>query len=597
MPSREPDATPAPRTTRRGRPLLRLRFGFVVIAMVLSVFGARLVQLQGIDPQSYAKMAADDGAVTAILPADRGDILDRNGRPIAESVAGLMVLADPQQTREKAPELATFLSEELGVDYFDTLAALRAEDRRYEYVARRVPAATATAVVEKAEAAGFKGLWTARDPARAYPSGDVAANIVGFLGVDGPLAGFESTFNDNQLAGHDGRTTYQSAGNNRIPLADSTVDEPVDGKDLRLTIDQDLQFYAQRVLAKQVIDYGGESGYAVVMDTRTGQVLALADYPTYDANQPEEVDAKDRGARSLSDKYEPGSVEKALTFASLLDAGLTTPKKRYVVPPQLIREGDRPINDYFVHDTLGLTSTGIVAKSSNIGTVLASDPLKPPRLVKYLRDFGFGEPTGVGVNNETPGILTPGDQMTPQQKNRVVFGQSLSVNSVQMTAALNTIANDGLYIQPSLIQGKATTNTGEVVGSDVATSRQVVSPEAAQQTAEMLEYVTDAEHGSAPGTAIDNYRVAGKTGTAQRVGESGTYDSTTVSFGGFAPADDPRFTIYVAIQAPTKPGGGGVIAGPVFKQLMSYVLRKYGIPPTETTRPKLPVEFTPGKQQ
>lgn len=593
---REPARSNPAQTGHRGRPLLRLRFGFIVIAMVLSVFGARLIQLQGIDPQSYAKMAADEGAVTAVLPARRGDILDRNGRPMAESVAGMMILADPKQTSEHAAELARFLSDEIGVDYFDTLETLRAEGRRYEYVARRIPASTATAVVDKADDKGWTGLWTERDQTRAYPSGDVGANLVGFLGVDGPLAGFESTF-DSQLSGKDGRTTYQSEGSHRIPLADSTVEEPVDGKDLRTTLDLDLQFFAQRVVQQTVSQYGADSGTAVVQDTRTGELLALADYPSYDAAHPEESDTEDRGARSLTDKYEPGSVEKALTFASLLDAGVTSQDQRYVVPPQLMRQ-DRPINDWFSHPEIGLTSTGILAKSSNIGTVLASDKLNKHRLVSYLRDFGLGSPTGVGVPSETEGILTPAAAMTDQQKDRVVFGQSLSVNAVQMTAAINAIANGGRYIQPSLVKGEATTSTGAIVGSDVAETRQVVSPEAAEQTAQMMEYVLDPDQGSAPIAQIPNYRVAGKTGTAQRVGEDGTYDgSTTVSFAGFAPADDPRFTVYVVVQNPRKPGGGSSIAGPAFKRIMSYALRRYGVPPTETKRPKLPVTFTPGQRR
>src|SRR4051794_27050266 len=195
------------RGSLRGSPQRRLRFGFLVIAMVLSVFGARLVQLQGVDPGSYAAMAAAEGTVTLALPATRGDILDRNGRPLADSIDGEMVVADPLMTRAKAPELAKFLSTRLGIDYFATLKALRLKDKRFAYVARRVPASKAEAVVAAATAAGFKGLDTRLDPVRDYPAGDVAANLVGFMGTDEPLAGFEATF-DKQLAGKDGTERY-----------------------------------------------------------------------------------------------------------------------------------------------------------------------------------------------------------------------------------------------------------------------------------------------------------------------------------------------------------------------------------------------------
>lgn len=590
---------PSTRTRRgasRGAPMLRLRIGFVVIAMALSFFGARLVQLQGVDPQSYAAMAAAEGAARVTLPAERGDILDRNGVPLADSVKGKMVIADPALTADRAPELATLLSERLSIDYFKTLTALegRNEGSRYEYVARRVPSTLAGDTLAAVEEAGFEGIRLEDDPIRAYPAGDVAANLLGYMGTDEPLGGFERTF-DKQLAGVDGEATWQSNSGKgvRIPLRESTLKAAQNGAPLRTTIDRDLQWFTQKVLAQTVQQYRAESGAAVVMDTRTGEILALADVPTFDANEPTEAaSTDDLGSRAMSDTYEPGSVEKVLTAAALIDAGKAFPRQRFKVPPNLARQ-DRVIGDWFDHGNIRLTLAGIIAKSSNIGTVLAADAFTPVQLVDYLNRFGLGQRTDIGVRGETPGILTPGEAMTSQTKDRVAFGQSLSVNVVQMAAAVNTIANGGVRVSPSVISGTAVTDDGSTVGTDVATRTRVVSKQAARATAKMMEKVVDPEDGVAPRAQVPGYLVAGKTGTAQRVdGDCGCYDgSTSLSFGGFAPADDARFTVYVVVHAPEVDGGGGSVAGPVFSRIMGYVLGRYGVEPTGGTPSRLPVEW------
>lgn len=571
--------------------MFRLRFGFVVIAMALSVFGARLIQLQGIDPKSYAEMAAAEGVVEVSLPAARGDIVDRNGEPLADSVHGKMVVADPLMTAEHAPELATLLSNELGVDYFTVLERLRDKGSRFEYLARRVPATRAAQVVEKVASLGYEGISTREDPVRDYPAGDVAANLIGFMGTDEPLGGFELTF-DDQLAGKDGRARYTVGNGYRVPLGESSETEPKNGQDLTTTLDRDLQWFVQKVLAQQVADYRAKSGVAVVMDTRTGELLAVADVPTFDANDPLASDEEDLGSRALSDVYEPGSVEKVLTAASLVDAGKVTARTKIKVPAELQRQ-DRVINDWFAHGVIRLTMAGVIAKSSNIGTVLAADKLTTAQLADYLNRFGLGHKTEVGVRGETRGLLPSAQTMTSQTKDRIAFGQSLSVNAVQMTAAVNTIANGGVRVSPSLVKGSATTDEGVVVGTDVAARTRVVSARAARQTTMMMERVVDPEDGVAPRAQVAGYRVAGKTGTAQRVSEEcGCYDgSFSLSFGGFAPADDPRFTVYVVIHDPGIDGGGGSVAGPVFSRIMGYALARYGVAPSGTKPSRVPVEW------
>ncbi len=586
------------RRTKRGAATVRLRIGFIAIAMVMSVFAARLVQLQGIDPKQYAAMAAAEGSQTVVLPAERGAILDRKGTPLAGSADGLMIVADPTLTSQYAPELARMLSQRLDLDYFTVLERLRAQDSQFQYIARQVPAAEARAAVDEAREEGLRGLDTRDDPVRFYPAREVAANVVGFLGAPRktgaarPNAGFETSFN-RYLAGTDGEATYQVGAGARIPLGDSTVVEARDGHDLTTTIDSELQWYVQQVLGQTVRGAGAESGTAIVMDTQTGEVLSLADYPTYDASDPQDSDPQTYNSRAITDSYEPGSVQKVLTVAGLIDAGKVTSKTRFKVPGVLVRQ-DSPIGDHFEHDTIKLTLAGIIAKSSNIGTVMAADEYEPGQMYDYLTAFGLGAKTGVGLGGETKGILPGPQATTDQMRDRIAFGQTLSVSALQMAAAVNTIANGGVRIDPSLVRGTATLGNGTEVGSDVAVQRRVISQDAAHQTMQMMERVIDPEAGVAPGAAVPGFRVAGKTGTAQRVGGECTCYAEggyTVSFAGFAPADDPRFTIYVVVHGPTNGGGGGSVAGPAFSRMMAYALRRYGVEPTGTRPSRIATEW------
>jgi cell division protein FtsI (penicillin-binding protein 3) len=577
----------------RGASLLRLRIGFLIIAMVVSVFAARLFQLQGLDAAEYAEKARAVGAVQEILPATRGSITDRNGVPLAESLDGSMIVADPTKTKEDAAEIATILEDRLGLDYIKTVQNLSWPDTRFRYIARRIPTTQAEGVVQDLDDLGYKGLDTRRDPVRTYPAGDVAANILGYVNAKGDAAGgAEQTF-DTLLSGEDGSATYDVGGGNRIPLGDNSVTEPVDGKDLTLTIDRDLQWYTQRVLRQTVEDAGGESGVAVVLDSRTGEILALADDPTYDPNDTVQRDLGKLASRAFHDVYEPGSVEKVLTAASLIDAGLVDPFTKFTVP-ETLPSSDKLIHDYFPHGTLRLTLTGIIAKSSNIGTVLAARQMASNRLYHYLRSFGLGERTGIPGYAESPGILSPPSSWIDIARDNIAFGQGLAVNAVQMAAAVNTIANGGVYVQPSLVKGQATTFDGTVTGSDLAGQHRVVSETAAGLTRDMMEMVVDPDQGTAPSARIEGYRVAGKTGTAQMVNpECQCYDGTlfTVSFAGFAPADDPRFTVYVVVQKPTNGGGGGSTGGPAFRKIMGYLLQKYAVPPSGSLPTRLPIEW------
>jgi cell division protein FtsI (penicillin-binding protein 3) len=568
----------------------------IVITMVLSVFGARLVQLQGLNPKEYAAMAAANGAnglVHLTLPAQRGDIVDRFGKKLAESVSGLMIVADPQVTRAHAPAIARILADRLDIDYFTAMKQLALPGKRFAYIARRVPAAKATATVAAVKKAGYQGLDTRNDPLRTYPGNDLAANVLGFMNnQDKPAAGLEMSFN-NELRGTDGEETYEVGGHgNRVPLGENSVVKPTNGKDVRLTIDSDVQWYAQRALCNQVAKTRSESGTAVVMDRTNGQILALADCPTLNSNQGGSAPKANWGSRAVSEVYEPGSVEKVLTMSSLIDQHKVKPSTKLVVPPQL-PVADRVIHDYFTHGNIHLTLGGVIALSSNIGTVLAARHISSPVMGKYLQKFGLGTKTNLGLGGESAGILPDPSSWSELTHSNIAFGQGVAVTAVQMAAAVNTVANGGLYVSPSLVMGKATDQNGQEVGTDTTATRRVVTPETARKVTRMMELVTTPGKGTAgTTTSIPGYLVAGKTGTAQEPGGTckcyaqGFYD---VSFAGFAPIGNPRFTVYVVLRHPQGAASGSGSAGPVWRQIMSHLLQKYDVPPTNVAPTKLGV--------
>ena len=575
---------------RRGRAPYRLRASFLVAAFLASVFAGRLVQLQGLDADAYAAMAAQEGTQTLTLPAERGSIVDRFGAPLAESVDGAMLTADPTLTAEHAREIAAVLSSKLGLDYIDMVSTLRTPDTRFVYLARRLRPAQADAVLEELDRRGLAGVCSTGDPVRSYPDRSVGGNLVGFVGSDGSgLAGIEYAL-DDQLAGRDGSETFElGPDGSRIPLADSFVDPPETGTGVALTIDRDLQWYTQRRLREAVESSGAESGVAVMLDVRNGQLLALADWPTLDPVHPTSAADGDRGSRAVQNVYEPGSVEKVLTVSALVDAGYVTPRTKITVPPEL-RRGAETIHDYSPHGTLRLTMAGVIAKSSNIGTVLAAEEIPSPRLHRYLRAFGLGERTGVGLPGESRGLLPAAEDWLRITHDTIAFGQGLSVTAVQMAAAVATVANGGVRVSPTLVRGYLGAD-GELTPAAQPERRRVLSPATAATVTKMMEAVTGPE-GTAPLAAIPGYRVAGKTGTSQRVDPAcGCYQGISVSFVGFAPADRPRFLTYVVLHSPRRGSAGGSTAGPVFHDVMSYALRKYGVPPTGTQPPKPPITW------
>ncbi|MDQ3627630.1 MAG: penicillin-binding protein 2 [Actinomycetota bacterium] len=577
---------------RLRRTQFRLRIFLLLIAVVMSLFAARLFQLQGVDANAYASMAQAEGTRSVTLHAARGQILDRDGAELASSVDAVAITADPSLTSDTATRIAAVLSEELGLDYFAMVEKLRTPDTRFVYLARRVPTWRAEQAYDRLAAEGLSGVLSERDPLRTYPETDVAANLVGIVNAEGEGgSGLELAFND-VLQGTDGEATYVTAPSGEyIPMADKTVTDSQDGTTLVTTIDRDLQWYADRRLAAQVRASGAEWGVAITVDARTGEIYQFSQVPSFDPNRLSDLDLDRVRNRGLQDVYEPGSVQKVLTFAALLDAGLVSPTTRLVVPGGIEKDGYE-INDYDDRTQRArMTATGALALSSNTGTIVAAEEMADERLAAYLRSFGLGQPTGVGLPGESAGILAEPETWSDAQRATVTFGQGLSVTALQMTAAVASIANDGEYVAPHLVSGMRHED-GTFEAAPAPERHRAVSEQAARDVASMMTAVTE-RGGTGPQGAIPGYLVAGKTGTSQRADpDGGYYDSgATVSYAGFAPADDPRFVTYVVIDNPQDGSGGGTGAGPVFHDIMSTVLQRYSIPPTGARYERVPLSW------
>lgn len=567
----------------------RIRFCLAVIVVMFGLFGLRLFQIQGIDAQAYAAMAARAGTATIEIPAVRGDILDRNGNQLATSTRGLTITADPSMTSPDATEIARILVESFDdLNYFDTVEKLRKPDSRFVFIKKNLPRWAAKDALNRIEKAGYIGIFTQPESLRSYPGGRLAANLIGYLNASGKgVAGIEQMYN-KRLTGTDGSKTFEvSPSGQRIPMADSTVQKMEPGVSVQTTIDRELQWYADQRLADAVKSSSSDWGLAITIDVQTGQVVQTSQAPTFNPDTGENFERFNTINRAVQNVYEPGSVQKVLTMSALANEGLITPMSKIKVPSMLHFDG-YPIGDYWDHGTLHLTAAGVIAKSSNIGTIVAASQLSNQQLYDYLRKFGLGEKTGSGLPGESAGILAPPSEWSDSRRATIAFGQGVSVTAMQMVQAVATIANGGVRVEPTLVSGFIDDEGHRTAASPPDRTR-VISQDAAQMVTTMMEAVT-APNGTAPAAAIDGYRVAGKTGTAWRVNPvTGTYirGQNTISFIGFAPADKPRFLTYIVLDKPFSNAGGGSVAGPVFHDIMSMALQRFGIPPTGSKPPKV----------
>jgi cell division protein FtsI (penicillin-binding protein 3) len=511
---------------------------------------------------------------------------------------------------------AALLAPVLGADQPTLVKKLKTPNSRYTVLASRetpqvwnqikdLKSVLATKASKDAAAGGpgtnpLAGVFEEESSKRVYPNGDLAAGILGFVNGAGRGAGGIESMLDKQLAGRNGEISYTQSGGRRVPTGSSSEKPAVPGTDVELTIDRDIQWEAQQAIADQVKKSKADRGYVVVQNARTGEVLAMADAPGFDPNDLSRANPANLGNPALQDAYEPGSVAKIMTMSAVLQQKAATPLTHVVVPNRLHR-GDRLFHDDIDHATEYLTLNGVLAKSSNIGTIEAAGHLGSTQvqadkvLYSYLTKFGIGQPTGLGFPGETQGLLAKPQNWSTSQQFTIPFGQGLSLNALQAASVYSTIANGGVRVQPTLIKGTRGPDGRFTPGPAPAKNR-VVSASTARTVATMLESVVGNVEGTGTSAQIPGYRVAGKTGTANRVDpKTGSYRGYTASFAGFAPVDKPQITVYCAIQNPTKGSYfGGSICGPIFKKVMEFSLKTLQVPPTGSAPARLPVTFDPG---
>ncbi|MEU1695298.1 penicillin-binding protein 2 [Streptomyces hirsutus] len=596
----------------------RLRLIGLVLALVLSVFVVRLLQVQAVKADTYAAKAGQSLYVGQVLDAERGRIIDRNGVALATSEDAYDITADPTmfapdqlEIADGPEQAAALLAPILGQDQDQLAGKLRPDNKALRYVklaSRQTPQVwqqikdLKSALAKKAETdtssvnvlAGVLSVPTSK---RVYPNNELAAGILGWVNAEGRGGGGIELQLDKRLAGEDGKIRYAQSGGRLVPTVDSSETPAVPGSDVELTIDRDIQWAAQNAISEQVEKSKADRGYVIVQDTRTGEVLAMANAPGFDPNDLSEADPAALGNAALQDAFEPGSTAKVLSMAAVLEEGAATPRTHVVVPNRLHR-GDRLFKDDVDHPTWYLTLNGVLAKSSNIGTILATGQLGKTQaaankvLYDYLRAFGLGSHTGLGFPGETKGILAPPDTWSTSQQYTIPFGQGVSVNAMQAASVYSTIANGGVRVEPALVRGTKEPD-GSFTPAPKPEKTRVVSQKTAKTLARMLESVVDDEEGTGTKARIPGYRVAGKTGTANRVDPAtGKYHGYTSSFAGFAPADQPRVTVSCVIQNATEGSYfGGQICGPVYKQVMEFALKTLQVPPTGAEPADLPVTF------
>jgi cell division protein FtsI (penicillin-binding protein 3) len=556
----------------------------LAIVFVLTLFAARLVQLQGLQAGRYRALALQQRERPILLPALRGSITGANGEVLAMTVATYLVYADPvQMPVADQSEVATKLAAYLNIPAFQILDLIQhPTSPQYVVLAKGVSAQ----VGDQITAAGLPGISLTPSYARSYPDGDVGANIIGFTGTNsqGALtgaAGLEAEYN-SLLAGRPGHEQVQIGTNGQqIPLAGSNDDQAVNGSDLRLTIVPALQYDAQQACAAQVAKSQASNCTVVIIQPKTGYVLAIAQWPAYDPSTI--TDASQATDIAVQDEFQPGSTAKVITAAAAFERGGQTPMNAYNIPYQ-IDEGGQLIRDAEWAPGERYTIAGIIAHSSNVGISQVAKHITPQVQYDYLRAFGLGQPSGLGLPGETAGELPPVSQWWPDTRYTLAFGQGVAVTAVQMAEVYATIANNGVRVQPTLVEG-TTNSAGKYTPAGPSPSRRVLQVKTAQELRQILEQVPGINAaGGQPWGVIPGYAIAAKTGTSQESNGTCALCVYGASYIGMAPGDDPQLVIAVNVQNPRRGGYFGVeVAGPVFYKIMKEALATLQIPPDGAT--------------
>jgi len=531
----------------------------------------------------YRVLALKQRNLTIPLPAVRGTITGANGEVLAMTVATYLVYADPtQMPAADQAQVATKLSTYLNMPADQILSLIQnPTSPKYVVLAKGVSAQTGDAI----QALNLPGIALTPSYARSYPDGDTTANIVGFTstnpqGLTG-AAGIEQEFN-SLLAGRPGSEQVQVGTNGQqIPLAGSSDRPVVNGSGLRLTIVPALQYDAEQACAAQVAKSKASNCTVVIIQPKTGYVLAMAQWPTYD---PSTITNVNQAANiAVQNEFQPGSTAKVMTAAAAFEHGGQTPMSAYNIPYQ-IYEGGQLIHDAEWAPGERYTIAGIIANSSNIGISQVAAHITPQVQYDYLRAFGLGQPSGLGLPGETAGDLPPVSQWYPDTRYTVAFGQGVAVTAIQMADVYATIANDGVRVQPTLVEG-TTNSAGQYAPAAPSPARRVIQAKTAQELRQILEQVPAVDEGGGqPWGIIPGYAVAAKTGTSQESNGTCALCVYGSSYIGMAPGDDPQLVIAVNVQNPRKGGYyGDVVAGPVFYQVMKEALATLQIPPDGAT--------------
>lgn len=559
----------------------------LLVAMFLAFGGifARLTVLQVSQAASLQGLALQQRLRTVELPATRGAIVDRGGEPLAISLEARDVYADPRYVTDPwrtATALAPLLRRDVG-----ELAQLLARDTSFVYLARQVELGVADRIAAK----GLPGIGFLPTSRRSYPAGPLASQVLGFVGIDGVgLAGLELRY-DDLLAGTSGERTQEIDPHGQ-PIAGGIDVErpPVPGSTLVTTIDREIQYLAEQALEEAVRANRARGGTVIVMDVRTGDILAMANHPWFDPNAFEDAPAGRYRNRAVTDAFEPGSTNKVITAAAALDRDAVGLRQVFSVPWKM-RVGGYTIHDADPHGVLRMTLGDIIARSSNIGTVLVARRVGPSAMAAYLSRFGLGRPTGVGFPGESAGILPPLYEWTGSSLATISYGQGIAATPLQMAAVYAAIANGGRWVQPRLVRGIQTPEGG-FEPAPVAPMRRVVSAETAKVIARML--VQAVSTGTGTNATVPGYEVAGKTGTARIPSPDGSgylAGQYIASFIGFLPASEPRVVIAAILDRPAT-GYGSVAAAPLFQEIARSVIAHLGLepgrplPPLPTAEPQ-----------
>lgn len=578
------------------RDLFQRRILSLIATGLFFLFGLaiRLFDVQAINASDYTVRVNNELYRTSIQLAPRGEITDIKGIPFARSVSALNVVVDQTLVAEpkKVAEIAAPI---LRIPANEIESRVTGEKRWFLVARNATPAQWSAlkdafskyndALSKKDYDKRIVGFYAERNYTREYPSGSLIASLVGFVNQEGDgAAGIESSLN-SIIKGQDGKYLYANGYAAEIPGTQQQLVQGKAGASVRLTIDRDVQYVAQNAIAKAVKSSRAASGTVIVMNPKTGQILAHATAPTFDPNKP--VKLSDVHNSSVQDVYEPGSTGKVMTLAAAIEEKLVSPTTVFSVPYKL-KTKYKTFKDHEYHPLQQLTTAGILAVSSNTGTIKIGEKLSDQKFYDYLRAFGVGSSTNSGLPGESAGLINPPNKWYGTTKYTMTFGQGYSVTAMQATSIFATIANDGVRVEPTVIAGTVDSH-GHFTPAKERKSVRVISPETAKTMRLMMESVVG-PNGTAPSAAIAGYRIAGKTGTAERVDPvTGRYSGYTASFIGFAPADNPRYVINVTIQAPQGMHWGGVLGGPVFKEVMSYVLETKRIPPTNTKIKPMPL--------